>query len=141
MSISENSSSDLWCAVIDIDGKAPGGLSRRWIPRGKGACYYLIEGLALFDPVEFGADYTTYNGNKHRDRWYGVVLAITDDFLLLEKFKSGPKAVLAAKEKKTSPDARKAALQLERQLLLDKVQALEEEINSASGFTGHDGDV
>jgi len=47
-----------WLAVIDIDGTAPSGLSRQFIDRGKGECFYLIEQVKLFDPVEFGADYT-----------------------------------------------------------------------------------
>jgi len=117
-----------WCAIIDIDGTAPGGLSRRWLPKGKGACYYMTEGLTLFDPVEFGADYTTTTGNRHRDRWYGVIIAKTDDFLLIEAYKSGPAAILAAKDKRTSTEARKAALALERETLLERAKSLEEEI-------------
>src|SRR5271170_6950145 len=73
-----------WMAVIDIDGTCPAGLSRQWIDRGKGECFYLIEQVKLFDPIEFGADYTTGTGRKYRKRWYGVVTAKTEDYLLVE---------------------------------------------------------
>lgn len=73
-----------WLAIIDIDGTCPGGLSRQWVDRGKGECYYLIEQIKLFDPIEFGADYTTTTGRRYNKRWVGVVTAKTDDFLIAE---------------------------------------------------------
>lgn len=70
-----------YMAVIDVDGTCPGGLSRKWIDRGKGECFYLIEQLQLFDSVEFAADYTTGTGKRYRKRWYGVVTAKTEDYI------------------------------------------------------------
>lgn len=116
-----------WLAVIDIDGTCPGGLSRRWMPRGKGACLYLVEQLALFDAVEFAADYTTTAGKKRASRWFGVVKAITDDFILVEEAKSGAKAVLRAKEMRASPIDRAAAIRAEKDALLARVALLENE--------------
>lgn len=119
-----------WAAVIDVDGTAPGGLSRRWLPRGKGECFYLIEQLSLFDAVEFAGDYTTFAGNKRPARYYGVVVSKTDDYVLLEECKSGAAAVLLAKKKRESGEARKAALLDERQNLINRACKLDEEIEA-----------
>lgn len=116
-----------WLAVIDVDGTAPGGFSRRFINRGRGACLYLTEQLGLFDALEFAADYTTLAGNKQRDRWFGVVKAITEDFILVEKTGSGVLAVLRAKALRISAADRAAALRIERETLLDRAAKLEEE--------------
>ena len=89
-----------WLAVINIDGTMPGGLSRRWMPRARGECYYLVTQLALFDAVEFGADRIAWSGNKVANRWYGVVIEMTDDYILVEKTSSGAQAVLTAKERR-----------------------------------------
>lgn len=89
-----------WLAVIDIDGTMPGGLSRRWLNRGRGECYFLVEQLAPFDPIEFGADRTAWSGNKVRNRWYGVVIEKTEAYLLVEPVDSGAQAVLVSKERK-----------------------------------------
>lgn len=119
-----------WCAVIDIDGTAPGGLSRRWLPRGKGACFHLIESVVLFDPIEFGADYTTGTGRKRFNRWYGVVVAKTEDFLLVEQAKDGVAAVLLSKSKRLDKEAHKVALNAERQTLLDRAEKIQKELDS-----------
>jgi hypothetical protein len=117
-----------WLAVIDIDGSAPGGLSRRFLNRGKGECLYLIEQLALFDAVEFGADYTTSMGNKQRYRWYGVVVAKTDSEIHVEEASSGAKAVLRSKQAQQSIKDRAAALKTERDALVKRAADLEREI-------------
>lgn len=117
-----------WLAVIDIDKTMPSGLSRRWMPRGRGECLYGTEQLTLFDPVEFGADYTSYAGKKTRDRWYGVVLAKTESYLLIEKCPSGARAVLRATEAKSSREDRLRALQEERDNLVDRAAKVEGEI-------------
>lgn len=83
-------------AVIGIDGSCPGGLSRQFVPRGRGVCLYLIEQVVLLDAVEFAADYTTSFGRKKRKRWYGVVIEITDDAMIFEQFDDGAAAVLFA---------------------------------------------
>ena len=117
-----------WLAVIDIDGKLPGGLSRSWMPKAKGECLYLIEHLSLFDPVEFGADYTTGHGNRHYHRWYGVVTAITDGYILVEECLSGVKAVLRAKVARESTDDRVRALEAQRDAMVEQAAKLEAEI-------------
>lgn len=101
-----------WLAVIDVDGTCPGGLSRRWLPYGKGESRYLIEQLGLFDAVEFGADYQTSMGRQKPKRFYGVVMAITETSIVVREHPSGAAACLAAKEARTSP--------------ADKIRALEE---------------
>jgi hypothetical protein len=113
-----------YMAVIDVDGTCPGGLSRKWIDRGKGECFYLIEQLQLFDSVEFAADYTTGMGKRHRKRWYGVVTAKTEDYILAEECKSGVKAVLLSKAKRTDPNALADAFARERDVLLKRAQEL-----------------
>lgn len=117
-----------WLAIIDVDGSCPGGLSRRWLKRARGECLYDIEQLALFDAVEFGADYTTSTGNKHRLRWWGVVVAKTDGHILVEEAKTGAKAVIRAKEARTSPLDRIAAIRALRDELIQKAEELDREV-------------
>jgi hypothetical protein len=119
-----------WMAIIDIDGTSPGGLSRRFLNHARGECFYMLEQLSLFDPVEFGADYTTSFGNKKRGRWYGVVVAKTDDFILVQRCASGSKAVLFSKEKRVDPNAQRTALLVERQQLLDRAEKLRQELET-----------
>jgi len=113
-----------WLAVIDIDGTMPGGLSRRWVDRAKGACLYLVEKLALFDAVEFGADYTTSVGTKRPKRWYGVIVAKTDDFLALEEAPSGKDAALLARAKRIDPQALAASMNAEAAVLRLRAEKL-----------------
>lgn len=117
-----------WLAVIDIDPMMPGGLARRFLNKGKGECLYVLEPLALFDPVEFGADYTTTTSKRLRERWYGVVTAITESHLFVEKCDTGVMAILRAKEARTSAQDRAAALRAERDALVQKAAKIEEEI-------------
>lgn len=117
-----------WMAVIDLDPTMPGGLSRRWLKRGRGECLYMLDQLALFDAVEFGADYTFPSGTKQRDRWYGIVTAITDGFIRIEEAKSGAKAIVRAKEARTSRKDRAAALRAQKDALVDQAAKLEAEI-------------
>lgn len=121
-----------WLAVIDVDGSMPGGLSRRFLNRGRGECLYLVEQIALFDPVEFGADYTTSYGDKRRDRWHGVVTAKTDDFMVVERCKTGAKAVVRSKELRTSPAALRAALRQDQESLISRAAKLEHQIQELS---------
>jgi hypothetical protein len=113
-----------WMAVIDIDGTAPGGFSRRWVDRGKGECFYLIDQVTLFDPIEFGADYSTFNGRRYRKRWYGVVIAKTENYLLVEECAKGTVAVLLSKAKRTDPIALADAIDHERDVILRRAEEL-----------------
>jgi hypothetical protein len=126
-----------WLAVIDVDGTSPGGLSRRFIDRGKGECFYLVEQVALFSAVEFGADYTTSVGKRHPERYYGVVTAKTDDYMIVEGATSGASAVIRAKEARISLDDRKKALHEELETLKNRAAAIETAISDIE-ITGAD---
>jgi len=117
-----------WLAIIDIDATQPGGLARRFVNRGKGECLFIVEPIGLFDALEFAADYTTSYGDKKRDRWYGVVTAKTDDFLEVERCGSGAKAVLRSKALRTSKTALIAALERDRQALVERAVKVAEQI-------------
>lgn len=114
-----------WMAVIDIDKTSPGGLSRRFVNRGRGECLYDVDQVALFDPVEFGADYTTTGGSKMRDRWYGVVVVKTEGLIEVEKCSSGMRAVLRAKVARESPVELAAAWKASRDALLKEAATLD----------------
>jgi hypothetical protein len=115
-----------WLAIIDVDGTSPSGLSRQFINRGRGECFYLIEQVKLFDPIEFGADYTTSVGKRRQKRWYGVVTAKTDDFLIVEPCKTGAKAVILSKLKRVDSTALADAFAQEREVLLKRARELED---------------
>jgi hypothetical protein len=115
-------------AIIDIDPVMPSGLARRFLNKGRGECLYLSEKMDLFDALEFASDYTTSVGKKYRERWYGIVIAKTDDFILLEECTTGATAVLRAKKARTSFQDRIIALAAEKQVLISRAAAIEEEI-------------
>jgi hypothetical protein len=119
-----------WLAIIDVDASCPGGLSRRFVNRGRGECLYDIEQVNCFDSIEFGADYTTSLGSKKRLRWHGIVAAKTEGFLLVEECQSGAKAVLRAKEARQNVTDRAAAIRAQRDALLSKAEELDREIAS-----------
>jgi hypothetical protein len=117
-----------WLAIIDVDATMPGGLSRRFLNRGRGECLYDIEQLALFDAVEFGADYTTSMGRKNKLRWHGIVTAKTDGYILVEESKTGATAVIRAKEARTSVTDRAAAIRAQRDALIARAEELDREV-------------
>jgi hypothetical protein len=117
-----------WLALIDVDASCPGGLSRRFLNKGRGECLYDIEQLNCFDPIEFGADYTTSMGKKNRLRWYGIVAAKTEGFLLVEESPSGARAVIRAKEARQNVVDRTAALRAQRDALIAKAEELDREV-------------
>lgn len=122
-----------WFAVIDVDGTMPGGLSRQFTPYGKGECLYLIEHVELFDAVEFAADYTTSVGTKRPERFYGVVVALTEGEMVVRQFDSGAAAVVFAKKARTSPEDQIRALEEERAALFAKAIKVEEKIATIRG--------
>lgn len=83
-----------WLAVIAPDPKSPGGLKRTFVERAKGSYYYMADTLKPGDPVEFGADYYTGSGHKQVCRWYGVVVDVRPDAVVLEHM-PGPKSAFA----------------------------------------------
>lgn len=82
-----------WLAVIGVDATKPGGLSRRFLPRGRGICLYQTEQLAAGDAVEFGADYISTTETRHRTRWYGVVFEIVEEIVVLEHYADAVNAI------------------------------------------------
>jgi hypothetical protein len=117
-----------YLAIIDVDPTMPGGLARRFADKGRGECLYLTEKVSLFDAVEFACDYTTTTGNKHRSRWYGVVTAKTEDYLLVERSSTGANAVIRAKKARISPEDRVRALTAEREMLISRAAVIQGEI-------------
>lgn len=119
-----------WLAVISLDPLAPGGLDRKFLDRGKGACLYVVEELRLFDALEFSADikkpYTT--SRKQHVRWFGVVIAKTDGYILVERHKKAADAVLRGKQARTSPVDRIRALTEQRDVLVSEAALIEAEI-------------
>lgn len=87
-----------WIAIIGVDATKPGGLSRRFLPRGRGICLYQIEQLSAGDPIEFGADYVATSGTRYRKRWYGVVKKIHEEEVVVEEHEAPADAVSRAVE-------------------------------------------
>jgi len=86
-----------WMAAIQLDPAAPGGIGRNFYPSAKGDYYYIIKGLEINTPVEFGADYISGGGNRTRRRWYGVVRTLTDSQIEIEQFPTARAAVEAGR--------------------------------------------
>jgi hypothetical protein len=92
-----------WCAIVRLDPKAPGGLARQFLGRARGSGnYYLADGLAVGQVVEFGADYYSGSGRKSADRWYGVVRDISESEVVIESF---PDARAAVRAEPPAPDS------------------------------------
>jgi hypothetical protein len=92
-----------WAAVIDINGTAPGGYSRRFLPYGRGPVFYIVDQVAPFDALEFAGDRVSYSGNKTPERWYGVVTSMGPDFLEVQQTEDGTAAVLLAQQLRRAP--------------------------------------
>jgi hypothetical protein len=75
-----------WVAVITYDPKIAGGIDRFWFNRATGpvTAYIVPATLVVGDAIEFGADYIRYSGFRDPGRWYGVVLEVTREYLLLQ---------------------------------------------------------
>lgn len=89
-----------WMAVIHQDPAQPNGLGRRFIPKARGeGNYYIVEGaIKGGEPVEFGADYYTGGGSKCASRWYGVVVSISDEEIVLVNATTAKRAIKLAEE-------------------------------------------
>lgn len=119
-----------WLAVIGVDAQSPGGFTRRFMPRGRGAVYYSIEALALFDPIEFGADYFTTTSRRVGSRWYGVVWAITETHVHLYACNDGIEACLRSRECQGDPMALLKAREVEALSLERRLAATREAIET-----------
>ncbi len=87
-----------WLAILSADPVRPGGLDRRFLPRGNGEFLYVVHHLSLFDPVEFGADYVTTLGRKHPKRWYGVVRELSESLIEIEHVGGAVAAILRSQQ-------------------------------------------
>ena len=83
-----------WAAVVGVDPAMPGGLSRRWLPKGRGICFFVIEQVAVLDVIEFAGDRTAWSGNTVQNRWYGIVIGITQTELALRRCKDAKEALM-----------------------------------------------
>lgn len=116
-----------WMAAIKNNPKAPGGVERKFFEKAHGNGYfYLVDGLSVGTPVEFGADYYTGGGNRVPRRWYGVVAEITEDTLVLDQYGTAREAVAAA-EKRDSPD-RRELLEREKERILARLKEIDAEL-------------
>lgn len=85
-----------WAATIRLDPTQPGGLSRAFWPRAKGEWYYMVPpSLAAGDAVEFAADYYSCGGRKSVDRWYGTVVSVSGQAVVIEEHATAREAVEA----------------------------------------------
>lgn len=104
-----------WAAVVEVDPVAPGGFRRKWFNRGNGPTYYVVpESLESGDVVEFGADRVSYSGNRDGNRWYGVVLAVSDVAVRLQKCVSAADAVSKSAAIRSAREAEKSRVSSDR---------------------------
>jgi len=115
-----------WMAVISKDPKGPGGLRRRFLANARGQYYYMVEGLKVGDPVEFGADYYTSSGHRDPERWYGVVIELTADHIVIERYSTAVQAIEAAQA--LAGPTRRELLELEKATLLARLAEIEAEL-------------
>lgn len=114
-----------WMAVIQKDPKSPGGLARTFMEQARGEYFYLINGVKVGDPVEFGADYYSGSGKRSSTRWYGVVVALTDEEIVLEEY---PTAATAIEASQKYEGRRIEALREEKKRLEARLKEIEEEL-------------
>ena len=82
-----------WLALIAIDPLQSGGLDRQFARKAKGDDYlYIVPDWHPGDAVEFGAD-----SRNERCRWYGYVVRIGEDHVVLHKCLDGKAAVRKGK--------------------------------------------
>ena len=81
-----------WFATIAVSPSSPGGLARDFAAKARGGAHYMVPSLSVGDPVEFGEDTVSRRGKRTTDRWYGFVVAVTDDAVLLRPCSTGKSA-------------------------------------------------
>lgn len=88
-----------WMAAIHRDPAAPNGLGRVFIERGHGQYYYVLNpNVRPGQVIEFGADYEKATGSRRHNRWIGVVLARTEQQLVMVGPFSAPTAFKLPKD-------------------------------------------
>lgn len=86
-----------WCANIESDPHRPGGLDRKFWPKGRGGFFYILppdvrRGMA----IEFGADYYTGQDKQRPKRWYGVIVERYKDAIVLIELPTAIEATMLA---------------------------------------------
>jgi hypothetical protein len=117
-----------WVAIIGIDPTKPGGLSRDFLDPARGECFYMVGALDVFDALEFAADYRTSRGALRRKRWFGVVMVLTEDYVILQALPTARQAISYAKEKRKMTSERVRSLQVTLSVLREKTRKIESEI-------------
>lgn len=82
-----------WLATITADPKSAGGLAREFADKAKGELFYILPSLSAGQAVEFGADYYSGRGRKSAKRWYGYVVRIDAERIVLHECKDGKAAI------------------------------------------------
>lgn len=120
-----------WMATINENPRAPWGIERKFIPRGKGRFLYIVGESLVGSPIEFGADYFSGSGNRTPKRWFGVVREVTPDKIVIEEFSSPQEAINAATALRTTMNNKhdlKENLLKEKERLLDRIREIDEEL-------------
>jgi hypothetical protein len=84
-----------WMAIISVAPSKPGGLERDFMAKAKGGGRYILSGLEVGQPLEFGADDYNSRGRKDPTRWYGYVVKIEPGYVILHEEPTGKAAVKA----------------------------------------------
>lgn len=113
-----------WMAIIRKDPKAPGGLARLFMEPAHGNYFYFVDGIKVGAPVEFGADYYTGGGSRSATRWYGVVVELDDEKIVIEQYSSAEEAIEASK-KYVGIEAKIQELEKEKKRLEEKLKEIE----------------
>jgi hypothetical protein len=92
---SSHKRSKCWLATVTVSPSSPGGLSRDFAAKARGEGYYMVPSLSVGDAVEFGADTYSGSGRKSPERWYGFVVAVTEDAVLIRPCAGGKSACKA----------------------------------------------
>lgn len=87
-----------WMALIWPDRKEKGGLRREWVPRAGGKHFYILPDLPVGQAIEFGANYYKPEGGKESRRWYGFVITISKEYLVMRPCDEGKHAHNAGKK-------------------------------------------
>lgn len=119
-----------WLAVIAADPKAPNGLARDFQEKANGRYYYMTEFLESGQPIEFGADYIAASGNRSLKRWYGVIVSIDAEKLVLEKHDNAISALKAAEAPELP--SRREMLEAEATRLRARLTEIEKELVDAT---------
>ena len=115
-----------WMAIISKNPKAPNGLDRVFLEKARGNYFYLVSGLKVGDAVEFGADYISSSGRRRTNRWYGVVIQIDDNMIIIDEHETANGAIEAAKS--FAAPSKREVLEQEKERILARLAEIEKEL-------------